>query len=320
MSESNVTTAVHQFVAGMKVKDPGTKFDYPPAQMGILDAHSEYFATNAMLAPVIFSAIGVLKSKLRASAVNAEDLEEFGGIDAFNKDAENRSVEGTEGDHAFEIGFEVAERSTIETVKFAYSLRKQQVQTGFKMYGRDNPYPPYSMTQALDFLIEAEPRDTFPQLKSAVATQLDSELESLGIDLEELHSRERNITMKREAANKETTRALRNDIIAAFKEAGTVDVVQGWQHLPTLLQYKCVIKALDSLMQATSRKSAMVKGNPRHPNKAQMENELQPLAEVIHNLKLDCHAVYRANRALFDEAFANGLAELPEVKPLKSAV
>lgn len=321
MSEGNVTTAVHQFVAGVKAKEPGTKFDYPPAGMAVLDVHSEYFATNAMLSPLMFSAIGVIKSKLRVTGASADLDELFGstGVDAEVERDQRELGREMSDDHSYEIGFEVAERPTLEVAKLAYSLLRQQAILGKRLYGHDNPYPPYTIQQALDFLIEAEPRDDLPQLRSANAKLIDSELAAIGINIEELHGNERKVLLQREAANKESNRKLRPDIIAMFKEVGTIDPVEGWKHIPVLTQYKCVVRALDSLKKAMARKTALVKSNPRHPSKAQMENELAPLGEMIRTLTLDCHAVYKANRAIFDDAMMNGAPELPtlgEIKPI----
>lgn len=313
MSElSNIGTQIHEMTQSVKFKPPGTKLDYPPAGMGVLDVHSEYFATNAMLAPVMFSSIGVIKSELRVLSA-ASDIDELFGVDEFNRERERSAAHGDEADHTYEIGFDTPERPTIEVAKFAYTLLRQQVKEGFKLYGKDNPYLPYTIQQAMDFLIGAEPRDDVPALRSANAKVIDMELAELGIDLDELHANEKTALSRRQEADRESNRKLRPDIIARFKEVGTVDLITGWNALPLLTQYKCTLKAIASLKKSMARKSALAKSNPKHPNRAQMENELAPLAEVIHTLSLDCHAVYKANKQLFDEAFDNGLEELPKL-------
>lgn len=312
----DISSRIHEMTQNVKAKPPGTKLDYPPAGMTVLDVHSEYFATNAMLAPVMFSSIGVIKSELRALST-ASDLDELFGVDELNRQGDLAGAAERSDDHSYEIGFDTPERPTVEVAKFAFTLLREQARTGFKLYGKDNPYLPYTIQQALDFLISAEPRDNTNALRSANAKLIDSELAELGIDLDELHANEKVALTKRAETDKESNRKLRPDIIARFKEIGTVDLVTGWNALPLLTQYKCTLKAIASLKKSMARKSALVKDNPKHPNRAQMENELAPLATFIRTLIVDCHSVYKANRQLFDDAFMNGLEELPKLGEVK---
>lgn len=304
----NISEKIHDLTKTVKFCPPGTKFDFPPAAMGTLDVPSEYFATNAMLSPVMFSAIGVLRNKLRTDKA-PDELAEL-GIDAFN---ETRAAEGSEEaamDHAYEIGFDPNERPTIEVAKFAYSLLVLQAKTGAQLFGKN--YPPFTFQAALDYLIEREPRINERALKAAMATTIDSEMKDLGVDLTELHTHEKAAMVRREEAQKTALKEQRADLIAAFREVGTIDLNEGWKKVPLLTQYKCVHKVHESLLRQLSRKTAMVKTNPTHPRASEMANEARPLAELIHTLKVEIHSVYRANRQLFDNAFELGtIPELP---------
>lgn len=306
----NITTDIHELTKSVKFKPPGTKFDYPPAAMGTLDASSEYFATNALLSPVMFSAIGVLRNALR-TAKAPDELAEL-GIDAYN---EERGAEGSEEasmDHAFEIGFDPVERPTIDVVKFAYSQLVHQAKIGARLFGKD--YPPFTFQAALDFLIEREPRVNERALRASMASTIDAEMKDLGVDLTELHVHEKAAMVRREESQKQALKEQRADLILTFREAGTIDLNEGWSKVPLLTQYKCVYKVHESLLKQLSRKTAMVKTNPGHPKASEMANEARPLAELIHTLKVEIHSVYRANRQLFDNALELGtIPELPAV-------
>lgn len=306
----SIDTNIHDMTKSVKFQPPGTKFDYPPAAMTTLDISSEYFATNAMLSPVMFSTIGVLRNKLRIAKA-PDELEEL-GIDAYN---EERGAEGSDEasmDHAFEIGFDPVERPTIETAKFAYSLLVHQAKLGARLFGKD--YPPFTFQAALDFLIEREPRVNEKALRASMASTIDAEMKDLGVDLTELHSHEKAAMVRREETQKQALREQRADLIAAFREVGTIDLVEGWSKVPLLTQYKAVHKVHESLLKQLSRKTAMIKTNPGHPKASEMANEAKPLAELIHTLKVEIHSVYKANKQLFDNALELGsIPELPAI-------
>ena len=323
MSESNVTTRVHEFVAGMKVIPPAHKFEYPVQILDLvnLDDYARHFAVNSMLVPLAFSAVSQMNFKLNIQnrALQTAAFFDAGSTDAFNEIRQEETKGKDADEHTEEIGFQTLERANPSSMYLYMRLGKEQAVNAYQLYG--GRYMPFDIPSAVDFLVGMEPKAKAEStLKKETSAFLKKELAHLGVDPEELEGEKTAVVEAIDTRNKETLAGNRDKIIEGMAEFKTCQETNEelWKQIPLATQYKCMIKVYISLKKSLARKVARIEMNPTADNAAQMDNEKNPVAMAMRALLEDMHAVYKANKQLF-ELMQERDASLPELPPMLSA-
>lgn len=324
MSESNVTTNVHTFVAsGPKIIPPSHKLEFPPAVLDVVgvDDYTRHFATNSMLVPLAFSAVSQLNFKLNIQSRALQTAAFFGGeqTDAFQQIREDET-QGREADErSEELGYTSLERATPASIYLYMRLGKQQAVNAYQLYG--GRYMPFDIPSAIDFLGTLEPR---PQekssLKKATSAFINKELASLGIDPAELDKDKIAIEEAANERDKETLLGNKAKIVEAageFRKSEETDE-ELWKQVPLATQFKCTMKVYESLKKSLARKVVRIESNPTADSAAQMDNEKNPVAYAMRALLEDMHAVHNSNKQLFEQIRERD-AGFPDLPPMLSS-
>lgn len=325
MSDANITTNVHDFVAsGPKIIPPAHKLEFPPniLEMTGVDDYSRHFATNSMLVPLAFSAVSQLNFKLNIMNRALQTAAFFGGeqTDAFQQIREDETAGRDADERSEELGFTSLERATPASIYLYMRLGKEQAVNAYQLYG--GRYMPFDIPSAIDFLGTLEPRaQNESKLKKETSAFINKELASLGIDPAELEKDKVAIETANAERDKETLLGNKAKIVEAAGEFRKCEESNEelWKQVPLATQFKCALKVYDSLKKSLARKVVRIEANPSAESTAQMDNEKNPVALAMRSILEDLHAVHNANKQLFDQIRERdaGFPDLPALQSIQ---